>query len=58
MTPELREHLQNIIEDAIERAENHLDWLALHPNEPDRTAQLLDTQRSLELTRRLRDEEI
>ena len=28
MTPELRDHLLCIIEDAIERAEDHLDWLA------------------------------
>jgi hypothetical protein len=55
MTDELRDHLRNIIEDAIERAEDHLDWLALHPNEPDREAQLLDTQRSIDLSRQLRD---
>lgn len=55
MTPELREHLRNIIEDAIERAEDHLDWLALHPHEPDREAQIVDTQRSLALSRQLRD---
>jgi hypothetical protein len=28
MTDELRDHLRNIIEDAIERGEDHLDWLA------------------------------
>lgn len=55
MTDELRDHLRNIIEDAIERAEDHLDWLALHPNEPDREARLLDTQRSIDLSRQLRD---
>ena len=55
MTDELRDHLRNIIEDAIERAEDHLDWLAHHPKEPDREAQIADTQRSLELTMRLRD---
>ena len=31
MTHELRDHLRNIIEEAIERAEAHLDWLTLHP---------------------------
>lgn len=46
MDQELRDHLRNIIEEAIERAEDHLDWLALHPNEPDREAQIVDTQRS------------
>ena len=55
MTDELRDHLRNIIEEAIERAEDHLDWLAHHPQEPDREAQIADTQRSLELTMRLRD---
>jgi hypothetical protein len=55
MTPELRDHLRNIIEDAIERAEDHLDWLALHPNEPDRAGQIEDTQRSIDLSRQLRD---
>ncbi len=55
MTPEQRDHLLCIIEDAIERVEDHLDWLALHPNEPDRARQIEDTQRSLELTVRLRD---
>ena len=40
MTPELRDHLLCIIEEAIERAENHLDWLAHHPQEPDREAQI------------------
>ena len=55
MTDELRDHLRSIIEDAIERGEDHLDWLALHPHEPDREAQLLDTQRSIDLSRQLRD---
>jgi hypothetical protein len=55
MTDELRDHLRNSIEDAIERDEDHLDWLAHHPNEPDREAQIEDTRRSLELTKRLRD---
>jgi hypothetical protein len=36
MTNELRDHLLCIIEEAIARGEDHLDWLALHPNEPDR----------------------
>jgi hypothetical protein len=51
MTPELREHLRNIIEDAIERAEDHLDWLARHPQEPDREAQISDTERSIALSK-------
>lgn len=55
MTDELRQHLLCIIEDAIERGEDHLDWLSLHPNEPDRDGQIVDTQRSLDLTRQLRD---
>ena len=55
MTPELRDHLLCIIEEAIERAENHLDWLAHHPQEPDREAQLADTERLIDLGRRLRD---
>jgi hypothetical protein len=58
MTDELRVHFLSLIEDAIERDEEHLSWLASHPNEPDREAQISDTQKSLELTRRLRDEEI
>jgi hypothetical protein len=55
MTPELHAHLLCILDDAIERAENHLDWLALHPNEPDREAQIADTERSIALSRQLRD---
>jgi hypothetical protein len=55
MTNELRDHLLCIIEEAIARGEDHLDWLALHPNVPDREAQLLDTQRSIDLSKRLRD---
>ena len=55
MTDELRDHLRNIIEEAIERAEDHLDWLASNPNKSDCAAQIVDTQRSLELTKRLRD---
>ena len=55
MTPELRDRLLCIIEEAIERAENHLDWLAHHPQEPDREAQLADTERLIDLSRRLRD---
>ena len=55
MTPELRDHLLCIIEEAIERAEDHLDWLAHHPQEPDREAQMVDTQRSIDLSKRLRD---
>ena len=52
MTDELREHLLSIIEDAIERGEDHLDWLAHHPNEPDRAAQLAQTQRLIDLSKR------
>ena len=55
MTPELRDHLLCIIEEAIARGEDHLDWLALHPNEPDREAQIAITERSLDLSKRLRD---
>lgn len=55
MTPELRDHLLRIIEDAIERAEDHLDWLAHHPQEPDCEAQLEAVSRSLDLSRQLRD---
>ena len=55
MTPELRDHLLCIIEDAIERAEDHLDWLALHPQRARREAQIVDTQRSIDLSRQLRD---
>jgi hypothetical protein len=58
MTNELRDHLLCIIEEAIARGEDHLDWLALHPNEPDREAQIVDTQRAIALSRQLRDEEI
>jgi hypothetical protein len=43
MTDELHAHLRNIIEDAIERAEDHLDWLAHHPNEPDALGQCAST---------------
>ena len=55
MTDELRDHLLCIIEDAIERAEDHLDWLAHHPQEPDRDAQLADTKRSIDLSKQLLD---
>jgi hypothetical protein len=54
MTDELRVHLLCIIEDAIERAQNHLDSLAHHPQEPDREAQVADTERSLALSKQLR----
>jgi hypothetical protein len=43
MTDELRDHLLCIISDAIERAEDHLSWLARNPQGPDRAAQLADT---------------
>jgi hypothetical protein len=55
MTPELRDHLLCIIEDAIERAEDHLDWLAHHPQEPDCEAQVADVKRSLDLSKQLLD---
>jgi hypothetical protein len=55
MTPELHTHLLEIIEDAMERAEEHLDWLASHPNEPDCEAQIADTERSLDLSKQWRD---
>ena len=55
MTPELRDHLMCIIEDAIERAEDHLDWLAHHPQEPDCEAQVANTKHSIDLSRQLRD---
>jgi hypothetical protein len=55
MTDELREHLLRIIDEAIDRDEEHLSWLAQNPQEPDREAQLVDTQRSLALSRQLRD---
>jgi hypothetical protein len=55
MTPELRDHLLRLIEDAIERAEDHLAWLALHPQEPDCEAQVGDTERSIALSNQLLD---
>lgn len=55
MPPELRDHLMCIIEDAIERAEDHLDWLAHNPKEPDRAAQLAGTERSIALSKQLLD---
>jgi hypothetical protein len=55
MTPELRDHLMYIIEDAIERAEDHLDWLASNSQEPDHEAQVADTKRSIDLSKQLRD---
>ena len=55
MTDELREHFRALLDDAIDRATDHLDWLAQNPNEPDHEAQIADTQRSLALTLRLRD---
>ena len=55
MTPELRDHLLCIIEDAIEGAEDHLDWLAHHPQEPDRATQSADTERSIDLSKQLLD---
>ena len=39
--------------DAIDRAEDHLSWLAHNPQEPDREAQFADTQRSIALSREL-----
>ena len=55
MTDELRDHLLCIISDAIERAEDHLDWLAHNSQEPDRAAQLADTEQSIDLSRQLLD---
>jgi hypothetical protein len=55
MTPELRDHLLCITENAIERAEDHLDWLAHHPQEPDCETQVADTKRSIDLSRQLLD---
>jgi hypothetical protein len=55
MTPELRDHLLCLIEEAIERAEDHLDWLAHHPQEPDRAVQLADIERSIDLSKQLLD---
>ena len=55
MTDELRGHLLCIITDAIERAEDHLDWLAHHPQEPDCEAQVADVKHSLDLSKQLRD---
>ena len=55
MTPELREHLLCIIETQSNAPKIISIGSALHPNEPDREAQIADTQRSLALSRQLRD---
>jgi hypothetical protein len=46
-------HLQRVLEDDIERAEDHLEWLSRHAGEPDRDAQLADTQTSIDLDKKL-----
>jgi hypothetical protein len=49
----LVDHLQRILEQAIEHGENHISWLVANPNEPDHETQLRDTERSIELNNTL-----
>jgi hypothetical protein len=53
MTDELRDHLLCIITDAIERDEiTSLGWPTIS-QEPERTAQLTDTEQSIALSKQL-----
>ena len=49
----LVDHLQRTLEQAIEHGENHISWLADNRNEPDRELQLTETERSIDLDKRL-----
>jgi hypothetical protein len=44
--------LADLIEDTIERDGDHLEWLAVHPDEPDRDQQRASTEHRLEFAQR------
>jgi hypothetical protein len=44
--------LADLIEDVIERDADHLEWLEVNPDEPDRDQQRASTEHRLELAQR------
>jgi hypothetical protein len=44
MTPELIEHLCDVLDEHIARCEDHIAWLLLRPSEPD---QLVATEEAI-----------
>ena len=55
MTPELREHLRALSRTRSSALRIILIGSRIIRNEPDREAQIMDTERSLALSRQLRD---
>jgi hypothetical protein len=49
----MEDRMREALEDDIDRWERHLDWLYRNPGEPDRKAQITETQALIEENRRL-----
>jgi hypothetical protein len=46
---EIREYLSMVIAEDVDRNEDHITWLARNPIEPDRTLQIAECERAIEL---------
>ena len=44
-----RDRLRAVIEDAVDRHEEHLEWLASHPAEPDHGQQVTEAKQLIVL---------
>ena len=53
LTDELVDHLSSVLEDHIDKAADHIEWLSLNVEEPDREAQIAASERTIELDKQL-----
>jgi hypothetical protein len=49
LAEDVRHHIARVIDDAIERAADHIAWLGQNPNEPDHDQQIAECERAIEL---------
>ena len=49
LTDEQRDYLRSLIEDARERAQDHIEWLASESDEEDKDQQRAECERSIEI---------
>jgi hypothetical protein len=49
----LVDHLRRVLDNDIEHGEAHISWLVANPGESDRELQLRDTERSIDVSKKL-----
>jgi hypothetical protein len=53
ITDELVDHLSSVLEDHLDKAADHIEWLNLNPDEPDREQQIEASERAMDLDKKL-----